>query len=105
MIPLQQQLYSKETQNKDMESKLNLIPYLRQLRQQVLSNINTGKGLTKVKFDNSLNLTVLVQNTISDKLSVSVGALIPVKKPKATNEGETSPIVKNKVGLQLYFNI
>lgn len=47
---------------------------------------------------------MLIKNTISDKLSLSVGALIPVKKHKVASEGGANP-VKNKLGIQLDFNI
>lgn len=38
------------------------------------------RGLTRIKFDNNLNLTVLIKNTLTDKLSLSVGASIPIKR-------------------------
>jgi len=59
---------------------------------------HTDKNLTRIKFNNHLDLTILLKNTITDKLSFSFGALIPLKREKDAE-------VKNKYGIQLDFNI
>lgn len=56
----------------------------------------SDKGFTKIKVDQFLNLTVLVKKTLTDKLSLSFGALIPIQKKKDE---------KNKFGVQVDLNL
>lgn len=41
---------------------------------------HSDRSSTKIKFDNVLNLTLVVKKTITDKLSFSFGTLIPLKR-------------------------
>lgn len=56
----------------------------------------SDKGFTKIKVDSLMNLTLVVKKTLTDKLALSFGTLIPLSK----SGGE-----RNKFGLQLDLNI
>lgn len=58
---------------------------------------HNDRSLTKITFDSTLNLAVLIKLELTKKLSFSFGTLFPVKK----NEKKAD----NKYGIQLDLNI
>lgn len=55
----------------------------------------SDKGFTKIKLNSLLDLSLVVKNTISDRLALSFGTQVALKEKGA----------KNKFGVQLDFNI
>lgn len=62
----------------------------------MIEYLYSDKGFTKIKLDTLLNLTLMVKKTMTDKMALSFGTLIPLSK----SGGE-----RNKFGIQVDLNI